>query len=841
MPRTFRFLALLLVLAFSLNLASAQPEPTAVRFFHAIPGVEDIDIYVNDSLAVSGLAFGEATTYINVSEGTANLRVTLAGLTSTLWEQPVAVPGGDKLTLVAFSTDPLNFATYRDDPTTLAPGTARIIVVYAVTGGVPVDFQVNGDTIVGDLQAGAFINSIDVPANTYQMQVVPSGGGDALVPESPLKLTSLTTQMLIVYGTPNNIQTSLLTSATAPDGDAGFVRVAHAIAEAPAVNVLLNDTLIVPSLEYGEATEHLALPTGSYDVSVQDAESGDELLTGALEVAAGEAQTVLAYAAEGEPALGVFADAIAGVEARQAVVSIINAGEAEVAVALSDGTVAAENLAPGAASEGVSVTPVDGTISVEGGAETAVTLYGGVYYNVFILPDGEIRVAPTSLTQAVDSAPGASEAPEVVEVDETEAPAVTEVAQATEEAESTPAPEVQATTPAPATEVPQPTAVPTTATPTARVLLDPGANLHLREFPSSEALSLGLVPSGSVLNVNGREGAPVDRDGNILPLDEAGTEWVDPVTALEGEDADLDPELTWLNVTYNTPDGGTITAWVNALYLDVDDPRGLRQRLADLPTVPRNQAGESQNTSITSPEEQEEFVEAVVTQLDEGVNLNIRRTASDDSEVLARVASGTSLRLIGLGESGDWAFVEFAPLEGGTITGWANTEYLRYEFRDAVIEREEMDARELLEEVDEETLRGEVSDDAPSVSEPTRAPLRDVIVGTVVPLSEGVLLNLRRTPSTQAEVIAKIPSGTQLVITSQDLSGEWLATEFEGVAGWVSTQYVSLSFNQQAFSLEDVPLNDDLVALASATATATSNAPTATLEVTITVTPTATP
>jgi uncharacterized protein YgiM (DUF1202 family) len=372
------------------------------------------------------------------------------------------------------------------------------------------------------------------------------------------------------------------------------------------------------------------------------------------------------------------------------------------------------------------------------------------------------------------------------------------------------------------------------------VVLDPGVNIQLRQFPSSEAFSLGLAPSGTILAVNGREGGPADADGNPIPLED-GTDWVDPATLLADETADLEPGQTWLNIIYSTPDGGTITAWVNAQFLDVDDPRGNRQRLAALPLVPRNQPGEAQNTGVTSPTAQEAFVEAIVTQLDAGVNLNIRRTAASDSEVLARVASGTALELIGLGESGDWAFVRYRPLEGGAITGWANTQYLAYQFRGAPIDFEEMETRELLDPVDEATLRGDVSDDAPALSEPTRSPLRDVIVGTVIPLNEGILLNLRRNPNAQSEVIAKIPSGTQLVITSQTLSGEWLQTEFEGVAGWVSTQYVTLSFNQRAFLLADVPFNDDLVVLASATATMTSDAPPTATTAATAATATATP
>jgi uncharacterized protein YgiM (DUF1202 family) len=667
------------------------------------------------------------------------------------------------------------------------------------------------------------------------MSFIPTGdeSADPVLSDTSIALNSLTTQMLVLYGTPSSAEALVLTTPTLPSGDAGFVRFAHGVADAPAVNILLDGTLLVSSLEYGKSTEHLAVPTGSYTVSVQDVASGDEIATASLTVEAGKAQTVVALAGLGGASVGLFPDAIEGIESRKALVSVINTvPDAAANITLADGTSLAKDLATGVASEAVSVTPAEGAISVElgtaDGASTQdspdIALYGGVYYDVFVLSDGALAVAGTSLAQTIDSAPGAPEA--VVVVAPTETPiAPTEVAQAQ--------PTVEAATPE--TSVSQPTAAPANAGPTARILLDPGVNLQLRQYPSSDALSLGLAPSGTILDVVGREGAPVDTDGNEIPLAD-GTDFVDPVTLLTEEQKDLESDTTWLNVIYHTPDGGQITAWVNALYLDVNDAKGLGQRLADLPTVPRNQPGEASDTSVSSPVAKEEFVEAVVSQLDEGVNLNIRRTAKTDSEVLARVATGLSLELIGFGTSGDWAFVRYRPTEGGAVTGWASTLYLSYKFRGATIGLDEMKTRNLLQDVDEETLIGEVSKDAPPLTSPTQNPLKDVVVATVVELNEGIRLNLRRTPDVSGEVLANIPSGTQLVVISRSLNNEWLETEFDGVSGWISIQYVTLSFNGVSTTIDQVSFNPTQVNVASGTPTQTPIATTVPA-----TTPTATP
>ena len=259
----------------------------------------------------------------------------------------------------------------------------------------------------------------------------------------------------------------------------------------------------------------------------------------------------------------------------------------------------------------------------------------------------------------------------------------------------------------------------------------------------------------------------------------------------------------WLNVTYSTPDGGQIIAWVNALYLDVREANGDQQRLADLPTVPLNRSGEVVSTAITPPPIPENRVTARITNLDPGVNLNVRRTATTDGEVLARIPNDTATEFVGLGDSEEWVFIRYTPASGDAITGWAYTLYVEYEFRGNRIDLEEMNARGLLEYVDEATLRGEVGANAPTVAEPTQDTTRDRYIGTVT-LDPGANLNLRRTPSVDGEVLAQIPSGSQIVLTGRTGNGEWIRTRFEGEVGWVSSQYLVIRFNGLIKSVDEL-------------------------------------
>ncbi|MBC8100406.1 MAG: DUF4397 domain-containing protein, partial [Armatimonadetes bacterium] len=470
-----------------------QSAPTAIRFAHAVPGLDAIDIYANEVLVVSGLENGTATTYLNVDSAPLNLRVTLAGLTTTLWEQPFAPRTGDNTTLLAYTSEPLNFASFRDDPTPLPLGSARLIVIHAIADGPAVDFTVNDEEVVGDVQPGGFVNSIDVPAGVYSMALTASEGGEVVIPATQVALTSLTTHMLVAYGTASAPQAVVFTTATRPeaDADAGLIRFAHGIPGAAAVNVLLDGALLIPDLAYGEVTEHLALPVGDYNVVVQNAETDEEISAVELAVSAGAAVTAAVIVnADDEATIRLLTDAVDAVTTETAAVRVIST-VADSSVTLPDGT-----TLEGDGEATLDAISGDMTVSIDGeDTITPVTLYGGVYYSVLVLQDGTLSIAPTSINQGLTSAPGAEAAPQVAVVPT----ATTDIAAATPiviVVTATPETAGNAATAAP--EISVPPVVPTSASPTGRIVLDSGANLQLREYPSSDAKSLGLAPSGTI-------------------------------------------------------------------------------------------------------------------------------------------------------------------------------------------------------------------------------------------------------------------------------------------------------------------------------------------------------
>ena len=804
--RRFLLIALLLLLVGAPVLA--QSGDGQVRFVHAIPGASTIDIYTDGTLTISDLAYGNATNYITVPAGSHHLAVTQTGSTTSLWEQDINPAADSAQTLVASSASQAAFQVYQDDLNSLPLGKARFTAIHAIADGPSVDvILADGRPVIPGLQYNQPYGTLDLPATSYALAVVPAGQplSAAILPAQPYNLASGTSYVALVFGTSDAPKALLLSAPTRPEGPGGFVRVAHVIPDAPAVDIYLNNTLVAPGLDFGSTTDYIALPAASYTLAARAAGSSTDLATGTLDVSADGMETVLVTGSAEAPAVQVFEDVTSAVNAGTSVLSLMNVTtDADVTAAYSDGSALLSSISSGTSNSAL-LQPSESSIvvSTTGGDTTnAKTLdlpggiYGGVYYGVIVAGNTPqvIQLPSVSLAQGIASAPGDQA---MAASQPTAAP--TEVAQVPQiEPTATLAPVTQPTQDAGVEILIPPTPAETTEGPTARVLVDPGVNLQLRQYPNSIALSLGLAPSGATLHVNGRAGDPVPAPGTTAtPTPDGATPSVDPITLLQpGED--LDPRQTWLNVTFDTPDGGTITAWVNALYVGLHDSQGKSLALRNLATVPSNKAGIAQNTAIQPPSPQEYVTYAIATNVSPGVRIHIRRIPDTAGESLALIPAGTQAEFVGVTDARDWVFIRYTSPDS-TVTGWVSIEFVTFQRNGLSVDFDRLQELNELTILDG-TQRGAVT----STGQPTAgiAPdLRNVVAGTVIGLNADANLHLRRIASEQGESLALLPNGTTLVVTGRTEDSVWLQVTYQNQTGWVSSEYVQLTFNGQPYDI----------------------------------------
>ncbi len=815
-------LTVVIVAAILAGVAHGQ-DSALIRFVHIDADAMPLDVNVNGQLAAADLRFGGASTHVSVPAGAAEIATYFAATSvpvhteiSTLASGPAAlvlVPGMQQIFNVAEDLVPVAF------------GQARISLFNALNHEAQVAVSAASDGIVPSFSIAPYESAgpVELDAGAYEIALGADDGN--MVLQSVLQpLSAGAANLLIIHGTPDDPQIFNAEAAVGATNDSGRLRFVHAISGAAPFGLQLNDQLLVPALGFAEPTPHIALPSGTHEMAVS---IGPVAIIGEqIQIRAGDLGTVVLMRDNANLRMFHFADATSEVDQDSAVVSLINAIPDSVIshLQMESGAIIALNVPFTQAGDAAKIVPGRQSMTLHldiNGDRGQVTVpphyfFGGAYYNLIALDGGvfsapRLLIAETSLqrqlhatmpndasVQTAPPEPDTEESPADQPVSEpvaqadtpdTKTPAETNDAsedpvQETVSEEST-QPDAEAATNAPGERA---------LTPYAIVNVNPNAALHLRQYPTSQAMSLGLLPAESDLMILGRRGpAEVDGDAPIaLPVDLSG--FVDQAPALLPYQ-DLPAADTWLYAMYRTPDNGALYGWVNALYLEVFDLSGGQQRLANLPLIRQNQPGSAYNTD-TQPPELADRVAARVFGLNARALLNLRRGNDTNSEVLAQLPIDATMRLIGLDEAEAWAFVEYQSGTGNALRGWVSMDFTQLLLNDAPVKAAALRA---LDPSTVPLISGTVFGGVQPAGSVEPAPPMDGIVGEVN-VNFDSALHLRRYPDATSESLAMIPPDTLLHLGGVTDNGGWYKVTWQGEDGWVASPYVVLSMDGRKYA-----------------------------------------
>ena len=150
--------------------------------------------------------------------------------------------------------------------------------------------------------------------------------------------------------------------------ETSYLRVVHASADAPAVDVALDNETVVSGIELGEASDYLEVAAGEYRLTITAAESGDVVYDANVSIEARSVTTIAASGEVSENASQAFAPLFIRDDALQPA-----EGEAAVAVA---------HLSPDAPTVDVTVEGADTVIADNvsyAGVSDYVTVPAGEY------------------------------------------------------------------------------------------------------------------------------------------------------------------------------------------------------------------------------------------------------------------------------------------------------------------------------------------------------------------------------------------------------------------------------------------------------------------------------
>ncbi len=650
----------------------------------------------------------------------------------------------------------------------------RIRFVHAVAGAAPLDLRINDQLILPALAFGAPSQHIALPGGSHRLSLY-LGAAEIMSEQLAIRAGQLSTVAIMGSNADLHMR-SFSDSADKVDDSSAVVSLINAIPGSVISHLQLEGGAIAAfNVPFGEAGDAAKILPGSQSMTVH-IDIGDD--RGAIDVPARHFAGGSYYNLIALPG-GVFS------APRLLIAETSVQRQVQAAIPMIETEKSEEAAQPKPVAEEQAQTEAEAVRAIETEA---------------IADELDLQPETPAEPQASEPDEPLPETASVPDLEVVEADEVAEIDEADEaeavEAAATP----QESADIEATQAPAEDDDPVDATPFAVVVVDPDSALHVRQYPSSDAKSLGLLPAGSDLLVLGRRG-PADIDSealSLLPIDLSDLT-VDPAAALLPFQ-DLPAADTWLFIVNITPDGGTLFGWVNALYLQVFDRNGNRQRLASLRAVRQNQLGGASNTDIRPPS-LSDYVSARVYGIAADAYLNLRIGNGANTEVLTQVAANATLGFIGLDAAGLWALVEYESPQKNLVKGWASVNYIQLLLNGKPVQAESLRALDpLAVPVIGAGVYGVIQLAGQSESESDDADrLLSGVVGEVN-VNFDSALHLRRYPDATSESLALIRRGVLLHLDGITESGGWYKVSYNGDEGWVAAGYLDLSMEGRLYA-----------------------------------------
>jgi hypothetical protein len=278
------------------------PASPTVRFIHAVPDAPDVNIRAGEALLAFELDYRQATPDRTVNAGTASVQVDANlpdGELTVIGPVDVTLEADMKYAVIAVGEvdpagEPITPLVIANPNEPVTAGNARVEVVHAAPNAPAVDIFVTapgaplaGATPIagGSTPFGAYSGQIEVPASDYQIRVTLPGSTTPVFDSGTVSLTDGADLLIAAMdNTGPGAAPILLHVSTRGEEFEIFdvdtpaeVRVVHAVPDAPAVDVFVNDPTAVGApaigaLDYTQVApgpdSYVELPGGTTNVLV---------------------------------------------------------------------------------------------------------------------------------------------------------------------------------------------------------------------------------------------------------------------------------------------------------------------------------------------------------------------------------------------------------------------------------------------------------------------------------------------------------------------------------------------------------------------------------------------
>jgi hypothetical protein len=282
----------------------------SVRAVHLSPDAPAVDVAVNDSVVLEDVSYRQASGFLSVNAGNIGLEVRVANTDTVALAADLNLTKDTNYTVIAANNVASIEALVIEDDNLPAAGFSQLRVVHGAPAAPAVDVYVSApDDDFADLTPTlenvpfkAISGELEVASGDYRVRVTATGSTDVIYDSGVLSLVGGVEYVAVasaVEAGPSPIGLTILTSlADTPvvlvDDARTRVRVVHASADAPAVDILVDDATVLDAVPFGVASGYLELLGGTYNIDVAADASGAVVIDADLNLIAQSDYTVLA-------------------------------------------------------------------------------------------------------------------------------------------------------------------------------------------------------------------------------------------------------------------------------------------------------------------------------------------------------------------------------------------------------------------------------------------------------------------------------------------------------------------------------------------------------------------
>jgi len=293
------------------NSSSNNSHAPQLRAVHLSPDAPAVDVGVEGNTVLEDVSYRQASKFLSLNSGNNNVKVLVANTSTAVIDATLNLQSDTKYTVIAANTvaniEPLVII---DDIETPANGFSALRVVHGAPAAPAVDVYVSapGDNLstlsplLEDVSFKAISDELEVPAGDYRVRVTLANNTEVIYDSGTISLASGVEYIAIASEIENGISpiglTILTDNSSTPfvnaDDARARVRVVHASADAPQVDISVDGAEVLGDVPFGVGSDYLKLLGDTYNIDVAASASSTSVINADLMFDSGMDYTIAA-------------------------------------------------------------------------------------------------------------------------------------------------------------------------------------------------------------------------------------------------------------------------------------------------------------------------------------------------------------------------------------------------------------------------------------------------------------------------------------------------------------------------------------------------------------------